>query len=51
MLFAQKRNTTAKGPKMNWDATTNIAQMDGLNCLLLNNVSTDSFLQYPDEPT
>ena len=29
MLFPQKRNITAKGPKKNWDGTTNMAQMDG----------------------
>ena len=35
---------------MSWDGTTNMAQMDGWICLLLD-VSNESFLQYPDEPT
>ena len=35
---------------MSFDTTTNTTQMDGWICLLLD-VSIESFLQYPDEPT
>ena len=34
MLFPEKRNTTAKGPKMRWDCD-NKYDVDGGICLLL----------------
>ena len=34
---------------MNWDATTNIDGTNGWVNLSVINVSTESFLQYPDE--
>ena len=36
---------------MGFDTTTNTTQMDGWICLLLDVQSSESFLQYPDEPT
>ena len=51
MLFPQKEKYYCLRTQMNWGATTNIDKhgTNGWVNLSVINVSTESFLQYPDE--